>query len=246
MAESRFSCKRFVRGAIVFVAFACAAGCGGGGGGSSAAPSPGNPPGAPSGGWTPGVFAPSATFAAQCRAPRPGTNDLPGSTLIENNWLRSWSHELSLWYDEIEDRNPALYPTPTYFDLLKTFAFVDGKPKDRFHYMVPTDEWNAFSQSGVSAGYGVQWLIVNGEPPRRVVAAYIHPGSPAEAAGIERGAEVLKVDGVDLVVAATDAEVEVLNAGLFPGDEGETHRFVIRDRGAAEPREILLTSEDVT
>ncbi len=47
--------------------------------------------------WTAGVFQPSATFAEQCANPRTGTDpatgmafpDTPGSTLLENNWLRS-------------------------------------------------------------------------------------------------------------------------------------------------------------
>ena len=41
----------------------------------------------------------------------------------ENNWLRSWSNELYLWYNEIIDRDPGLYTTPEYFgDILRTSA----------------------------------------------------------------------------------------------------------------------------
>jgi len=237
-----------VRGAVgVFVIAACAAGCGGGGSGSaSASPNPGDPPSAPGGGWTPGVFAPYASFAGQCRVPRPGTNDLPGSTLTENNWLRSWHHELYLWYDEIVDRNPALYSTPDYFELLKTPELVDGKPKDRFHYMMPTDEYLAYSQSGVLPGYGAQWVIVSDEPPLRVAVGYVHPGSPAEMAGIGRGTEVLRVDGVHLASVSSTAELAVVSAGLFPDTVGETHVFEVLDVGAAEPRAVPLTSEEVT
>ena len=71
--------------------------------------------------------------------PRSGTNpgtggpytDIQGTTLDENNWLRSWSNNLYLWYNEIVDRDPGLHTTPDYFDLLKTTATTpSGAPKD--------------------------------------------------------------------------------------------------------------------
>ena len=88
--------------ALVALVAALAAGCHGGGGGGSSNP-PNNP--GPSTGWVAGSFLPSSTFADQCAAPRTGTDpstqqpypDRLGSTLTENNWLRSWSNELYLW-----------------------------------------------------------------------------------------------------------------------------------------------------
>src|SRR5919201_2705958 len=77
---------------------ACGGGGGGGGGGSSSRGSTGP-------GWVAGVFLPAANFAAQCAAPRSGIDpatgvrfaDVQGSTLTENNWLRSWTNDLYLW-----------------------------------------------------------------------------------------------------------------------------------------------------
>ena len=50
---------------------------------------------------------------------------MQGSFEDEGYWLRSWSNETYLWYDEIQDRDPSLYATSSegvleYFDLLKT------------------------------------------------------------------------------------------------------------------------------
>src|SRR5690606_37318771 len=91
------------------------AACGGGGGGG---PDTG---GAGGDDWTTGVFKPSGTFANRCANPRPGTADLKGSVLDENNFLRSYSDETYLWYDEIVDRNPADFISPLeYFDVLVT------------------------------------------------------------------------------------------------------------------------------
>ena len=181
---------------------------------------------------------PAANFAAQCAAPRSGIDpttglpfrDVQGSTLSENNWLRSWTNDLYLWYDEVVDRDPALYPTLAYFGLLKTTATTpSGNPKDKFHFTYDTSAWVAFSQSGVSAGYGAEWAVVAPFPPRRIVVAYTEPNSSATAAGITRGFEVMTVDGVDVVFDNSQNGVDTINAGLFPAASGETHTFQVRD-----------------
>ena len=222
--------------------------CGGGGGGG------GGVAGSSASGWVTGVFAPAANFAAQCAAPRSGIDpssgapfrDVQGSSLSENNWLRSWTNDLYLWYDEVVDRDPASYSTPDYFDLLKTgFSTPSGSPKDRFHFTMDTAEWVSFSQSGVSAGYGVEWALVARTPPRRIVVAYTEANSPATAAGLTRGFEVMRVDGVDAVSDNSRAGIDTLNAGLFPAASGETHTFTVRDL-AGFWHDVTMQSANVT
>src|SRR5436190_14525419 len=236
---------------LVLAALAALSACGGGGGGGGGG-------GPPSGnGWTAGVFMPSGSFVAQCAAPRSGIDpttgrsfrDVQGSTLTENNWLRSWTNELYLWYDEVTDRDPALSTTPDYFALLKTTATTaSGNPKDRFHFTFDTSAWVALSQAGVSAGYGAEWAVIARFAPRRIVVAYTEPNSPATAAAVNlaRGAEVLAVDGVDAVNDNTQSGVATLNAGLFPAASGETHSFTVQDLGASTPRTFTMQSANVT
>ncbi len=239
--------SRFRRLGLSALALAATA-CGGGGGSSvpgfTASPGPLLEP------WVPGQFRPAATFAAYCEVPRSGVDpstglpfaDRPGSQLHENNWLRSWSNDYYLWYDEIVDRNPANYSTPAYFDLLRTFELTpSGREKDRFHYSFPTDVWQAQAQSGITAGYGVQWAILAGTPPREVVVAYTHSDSPGGDA-LMRGTQVLAIDGISVVLATTASEIEFLNAALFPAVPGVEHNFEVRDPGAAESRSVTLTS----
>ena len=92
-----------------------------------------------------------------------------------------------------------------------------GNPKDKFHFTYSTPQWIALSQSGVEAGYGAQWVIIASRPPRQVVVAYTEPNSPATAssAKLARGAQVLTVDGADVVNATDQASIDKLNAGLF-------------------------------
>ena len=88
-----------------------------------------------------------------CVKPRPGTADRRGTVTDENNWLRSWTNELYLWYGEVTDRDPSLYTTANYFDLLKTDAITaSGQAKDKFHFTYDTADWLALSQGGIEAG----------------------------------------------------------------------------------------------
>jgi C-terminal processing protease CtpA/Prc len=230
--------------------------CGGGGGGAAASSTSGTS--GNTSGWVKGQFSPASTFAALCVTPRTGTDpatgkaflDRQGTALDEKNWLRSWTNDLYLWFSEVPDQDPAGFASDaTYFDALKTSATTaSGNPKDRFHFTYPTAAWEAQSQSGVAAGYGATFVVLAGTPPRSVVVAYTEPGSPAAIApaSLARGAQILTVDGVDLVNASDQASVDTLNAGLSPQSVGESHTFSILDPGGATPRTVTLVSANVT
>ena len=180
-----------------------------------------------------------------CVNPRAGSPDRSGTRTDENNWLRSWTNELYLWYGEVTDRNPANYDTPTYFDLLKTTErTTSGQDKDKFHFTYDTDDWIALSQGGISAGYGAEFAVLASRPPRRIVVAFTEPGSPA-ASLLARGDEILQVDGQDAVNGNTQAIVDVLNAGLFPDATGQNHSFQVRDV-AGTTRMVSMTSQTIT
>jgi carboxyl-terminal processing protease len=236
--------------------------CGGGGDGSlsSTGGSGGSGLGGGGGstdGWTAGVFQPSARFAAQCASPRSGTDpltgqrypDVQGSTLTENNWLRSWTNELYFWYDQVTDVDPSLYTTPAYFQKMMTFQTdAAGEPTDKFHFTYATSVWETLSQSDVEPGYGAQWVLLSTTPPRELVVAYTVPNTPAATApaNLARGAQILAIDGVDLVNADDQASVNTLNAGISPATIGETHTFTVQDLGSTTTRTITLTSVNVT
>ena len=202
------------------------------------------------GGWVEGVFEPADRFKNYCANPRQGDPltgetfpDLAGETLDENNWLRSWSNDTYLWYDEIVDRNPALFDTPEYFDLLRTTErTASGNLKDRFHFTYPTDVWESFSRTGASVGYGAHIVLLSSRPPREAVVAFTEPGSSADLAGLARGTRILKIDGVDLV---RGSDVDALNAGLFPSEAGESHEFEVQGLDDGQPRTVTLRAEVV-
>jgi len=205
--------------------------------------------------WTAGVFGNQNDFINQCQSPRAGTDlngnlfpDLQGSTLHENFFLRSWSNNIYLWYNEITDLNPANYSTTEeYFDLLKTEATTQsGAAKDQYHFTYASDVWQQLNQAGVSTGYGVYWAIIESVPPRELRVAYTEPNSPAVLANLARGVEILEIDDIDMINNNTRAGVDALNAGLFPSTEGEQHRFLVRDVETGNTRTVAMISANIT
>ena len=108
--------------------------------------------------WSQGVFNSADSYKNQCQNPRSGidpyTNtrfpDKTGTSMHEKMWLRSWSNDTYLWYNEIIDVNPEPFSVLDYFEQLKTTERnQSGELKDNFHFAQPTDEYNAASKGGI-------------------------------------------------------------------------------------------------
>ncbi len=252
----RASIDRAARCAGLILA-AAAAGCGGGGddGGGGRGGGGALPPSAS--GWVAGSFLPAASFAGRCVNPRSGTNpetgqpynEIRGTATDENHFLRSWSNDLYLWYNEIVDRDPGLHTTPAYFDLLQTTAITpSGADKDRFHFTYPTSEWLALIQSGQQVGYGAVWSIKSTINPPEVIVAYTEPNSPATqpSANLRRGETVTAVDGVSVTNLTSQAIWDSFWDGVYPSTAGETHSFTLRNPQTAGQRTVSMTAATVT
>lgn len=225
------------------------------GGSSSSAPigvTPTTPAGSSEPTWTAGTYAPASSFKNQCATPRTTRDingdpypDVAGSTTREKFWLRSWTDETYLWYNEVPDINPANSDDRiAYFDKLRTSATTaSGTNRDQFHFNIPTDEYEQRVATGASAGYGADFVLIESSPPRDIRVALVQPGSPAAANNsLLRGTEILEIDGEDAINGNNTA---VLNAGLFPSAAGESHTFLVRDVGSQATRTVTLTSDVV-
>ena len=256
MGVDRSGWARLARWVLPLAGLAALCGCGGGGSSASTGTGGGGNGGGPT--WTQGVFQPASSFAALCAAPRTGTDpynnnqaypDRQGSTLDETFWLRSWTHQLYLWYDEVQDVNPTGYTTADYFKLMKTTQTTSsGAAKDRFHFTYPTSTWEQLSGAGVEVSYGVQWELLQATPPRSIKIAYLETNLPATTASqnLVRGDTVLTVDGADVVNATDQASINTINAGLAPAKAGESHTFTVQDPGSTTPRTVTLQAASVT
>lgn len=171
-----------LRGAAVagLVAALLAAGCGGGGG--SAGDCISGSPEVCAGGTHASAAAPpdsSQRWAGICTAEG------------EKNFTRSYLEEVYLWYREIPLIDPAPYTDlARYFhDLLTPAVDASGQRKDRFSFVVTAADADSLL-TGASTSYGVNWQT-DAQGRRR--AAYVEPGSPAQAVGLARGGELVSV-----------------------------------------------------
>jgi len=232
------------------------AACGGGGGGSvgsMTAPQATDPSAA-----EPDVATLGDAFSNYwnlCAKPRSGIDpytgkaypDKQGTLRDELTFLRAWTHQNYLWYNEIPTNiRMADFSNPIdYFNRLKTPAVTaSGTPKDQFHFTYDSADWDKRTNSGIELGYGITWSSAGATAPRTWNVAIVEPGSPAAAAGLRRGDQLTVVDGVDFVNASDAASVNRINDALFPDTPGESHSFSLR-RGA-ENVAVTMPAQDVT
>ena len=252
--------------ALALAAFPILVACGGGGGGSSTppvsvSPPPPPPPPPPPTGWQAGVFEAASSYKDQCQNPRSGSDiegnpfpDVAGTTEIENFWLRSWTNETYLWNDEVTDLDPGQYSDRVqYFNLLRTTEVTpSGEDKDDFHFSESTEDFLERRNAAPSAAYGFSLVAFSTSVPRDYRIRYTDPDTPASevVSGVtqfNRGTRILEVDGVDLVNGgATQAEIDTLNAGLFPATAEETHTFLVQDEGDPNTRTVTIVSADLS
>lgn len=189
--------------------------------------------------WQPGVFLPSDDFYQVCTDPSKAYDletAVQGTYVDENNWLRSFTYETYLWYDEVEDTDPACCSTPEYFELMKTFeTTASGNPKDQFRFAESTKEY-LDSQRGVVYGYGFRL----GRTQEGISILYVEPGSPADGVGLRRGYVISEIDGVPVEQLSR----EQLLSALFPSGS-ERHSFIFLTVGDFQPRSVTMTSAEI-
>jgi carboxyl-terminal processing protease len=210
---------------------------------------------------------PSSTISPETNQPY---GDTQGSLDTEMAWIRSYVNETYLWYLDVPAADPSPYvigATVPYVDpsdnvqtmmsLATNYDVVEayfnsqrsplwtssGKPKDQFHFVYVTSDWEALSNSGLAAGFGFQAAAIIPAPPREVVVAYTNPSTPAAQNNLNRGAQFLSVNGVDVI---NGSDVATLNEGLFSPVPGKQYTFQVLDQGSTTPRAITMTAGNIT
>ncbi|WP_338846417.1 S41 family peptidase [Massilia sp. W12] len=137
----------------------------------------------------------------------------------EKSWVRAHLDDVYLWYREIEDKPAQNYSTPqSYFDALLVSR------RDRFSFTAPQSDIDDFFDSGAEISYGLNYLK-QGELIR---IAYNEPGSPAELAGIRRGANLLSINGAPLAQYSASQRKSLLN----PHTLGASARLLFQQEGS--------------
>ncbi|KZN34692.1 hypothetical protein N480_20635 [Pseudoalteromonas luteoviolacea S2607] len=230
------------------------AGCGGSSGGGSNNNNPIVPPDPqttpPT--WQAGQFRPSSEFANLCATPRSGIDpfentpypDAAGTAMHEKMWLRSFSNETYLWYDEIIDNDPNQFSTvAAYFAQLKTpLTTASGRDKDEFHFSESYEDFKKESQDGVSASFGINWTIPQ---TRMAYVAYVTANSPAAEAGVERGDRLLKVGDLDFATFNNQdpAQFNQIISAFSPAKDQTVALTLLGQNG--EEKQLSLTALDL-
>ncbi|WP_057831925.1 S41 family peptidase [Colwellia sp. TT2012] len=202
--------------------------------------------------WQQDQFQPSSNFVAQCKDPRVGSSpithitypDKSGSELLEKQWQRAFTHETYLWYKDVIDKDPKNFNLIDYFDQLKTTAVTDsGAPKDKFHWMEPTSNFEEHTQLGVSYGYGIDYDQQSSiAPPRSWQVKNVTPNTQAMMAGVSRGSKLLEIDGVDFVNSTAQSDINIMDNAIYSSNEGESHTFKFIDINNEEYQVTLQTA----
>jgi C-terminal processing protease CtpA/Prc len=212
------------------------AACGGGGGGG----------GGTGGGGDGGAVTPPPTSGAP--PPPPPATSAACSVRERQDWVAA---QLNEWYLFPETLPASLSPAgygnvDDYLDALT--ATARSQSKDRyFTYLTSIAEENAYYSSGSSAGFGIRLSYDSAQ--RRLFVEEAFENTPALAAGIDRGTEILAIGttagSLRLVSELfTSGGSAAVNAALGPPDPGLTR--VLRVSGPGGPREVTVTKADYT
>jgi C-terminal processing protease CtpA/Prc len=222
--------KKILFPALVALALAA---CGGGGGNS------GTPIGATSVSGSGTSSSPGTPVAVT--DPTPVAISYPAPATLANictpqdekNWVRSHLDDVYLWYRDIVNVNAASYATPAdYFSALLVRA------KDRFSFTESQAVIDAYFQTGEVVGYGANYVRAS---DGRLRISYSEPGSPAQLQGVDRGAQIVAINGTPEGQLARASFL----AALYPASRGETNTFEVLDAGATVSRQVTLQAVSV-
>ncbi|PAX07173.1 S41 family peptidase [Sphingomonas lenta] len=199
-------------------------GCGGGGGGGSS----------------------TTTVAA---APAPAPTPAPSSTCSLRDRQDWAAAQLREWYLFPETLPASLDPSGyadvnDYVDALT--ATARSQRRDRFFtYVTSIREENAFFEQGSSAGFGVR--LSYDTAGRRLVVSEAFEGTPALAAGIDRGTEILAIgtSSADLRSVAdlfASGGPNAVSNALGPSTAGTARLLRVAD--ASGTRDVTVAKAD--
>jgi C-terminal processing protease CtpA/Prc len=141
------------------------------------------------------------------------------SVNYQNHTLYDIMQEYYLWYQEIDSGlDVSGFDSPE-----QLLDFLRYDQYDRFSYITDAAEFDSLYNEGQYLGYGFSYLKLDAEG--RVWVRFIYDDSPAGRAGLQRGDEILSIDG-RLVSDIIDADEW---SGIFgPDEEGYPLELIVR------------------
>lgn len=170
--------------------------------------------------------------------PAPGS--VQCSVLAQQEWLAGYLDDWYFWRSQAPRPQAALFSDVAGFFRASLYAGGDPAfPADRWSGSEPTESYNRFFGEGQTLGYGlaVAGLEFAGQAGQPLLLRSVEPLSPAGAAGLQRGDELLSVNG------RPGSELLQANefAVLSPAAAGEQLRLRVRQLDGSE-RELSLAA----
>jgi hypothetical protein len=141
------------------------------------------------------------------------TDDYEAEEVNVNKELLSVMKEYYLWYDQMPSVDPNNYESPK--DLMDVLRV---NPPDRWSYVTTRTELEAYFDQGayVGFGFGSGFNIDN-----ELIISFVFRNSPLYAAGIDRGWQILSIDG-------QTPTPENYSSLIGPSDIGVSKTFVFK------------------
>ena len=141
------------------------------------------------------------------------------SVTDHQQWLGNYMSDWYFWYRLSPHPDAAAYAdVESYFEALLYTGSDPAFPADRWSRSESTESFNRFYGEGSTLGYGVSvaGLEVSGQPTQPLYVRHVEPLSPAAVQGVQRGDEVLSMNGrsvYDLIAADDFSDLTADAAG---------------------------------
>jgi len=142
----------------------------------------------------------------------------------QNAFVRDTMNDIYFWYREMPEVDPAAYPSPDA--LLEALRY---RPLDTsFSYVGMRATEEAYYSDSQFIGFGFSMKLAG---PDDLRVSQVFPDSPAAAAGLARGHQLLQVNGIDVAELLSTRRLDTV-FGL--GEVGVIGRVRYRDLDGAE------------
>ena len=131
------------------------------------------------------------------------------SATDQKAWLANYMDDAYFWTSYSPKPAPGPYADAVaYLEALRYTGTDSRFPADRWSYTQGSEAFNSFFTDGTTLGYGlaVAGLELSKDGSKPLYVRYVDPGSPAAAAGIQRGDRVTQIAGrtASAVIVADD------------------------------------------
>jgi carboxyl-terminal processing protease len=174
-----------------------------------------------------GDAASTATTAQEC------------SVTGQKAWLRNYMSDWYFWSGSSPNPDPGGYSVADYFEALRYPG--DGTvPADKWSYFGSAASHDLFYTEGRTLGYGLFYNGLEGTLPLKI--RYVEPRSPAAAAGLVRGDEVLTVNGRSAAELVSSQDYGAFGAAV----EGEVLTLQVSHDGVTRSVALVSAVYDLT